>query len=79
MGAEVLNRIKSLKAAYITAHRAHPSVLNLSQMDEGALSDLGHKHLGNVAQMIVTQGIRKALPTLFGMEIRFGTDETTVG
>lgn len=69
MNKTVLERILDAMREYRRVHQREPTVLHLTAEDESKIARLGWNDLGTVLELVLRNGCREALPTLYGCKV----------
>lgn len=78
-GAEVLRRIRDLRTKAFERTKKFPTKLYVSKLDENSLLTLQACDVGStIVGQITRDGVPAALPTIYGMNVTYGTDRTDV-
>ena len=69
MNKTVLERILDAIREYRRVHQRDPTTLHLTLEDESKIARLGWNELGTVLELVLRNGPREALPTLYGLKV----------
>jgi hypothetical protein len=69
MNKTVLDRIIDAQREFRKTHHHDPKAIHLTLEDEANLGKMGAAGLGSVFEGVLRNGVRKALPGIFGMAV----------
>jgi len=69
MNKSVLDRILDAIREFRRVHQRGPTTLHLTTEDESKIARLGWNELGTVLELVLRNGPREALPTLYGLKV----------
>jgi hypothetical protein len=75
MNKNILDRILDAQREFRRQNQRDPSAVHLTLEDEMKISRLKWDELGPVLETIVREGVRKALPTIFGLKVVYGAPQ----
>jgi hypothetical protein len=75
MNKTVLERILDALREFRRVHQREPMVLHLTPEDESKIARLGWNELGTVLELVLRDGPRKALPTLYGLKVMWDSKQ----
>jgi hypothetical protein len=69
MNKTVLERILDAQREFRRVHQREPTTIHLTHEDETKIAKLGWNELGTVLELVLRNGVREALPTLYGLKV----------
>ena len=78
MNKSILERILDAQREFRKSHHSEPKTIHLTLEDEAKLGRLGWNELGTVLEAVLRHGPRKALPTLYGMQVVYDSPQFSI-
>jgi hypothetical protein len=71
MNKNILERIIDAQREFRKQHRRDPTIVRLTLDDESKIARLTWVELGTTLEPMLRHGVRKAFPTLYGMNVEY--------
>ena len=75
MNKTVLERILDAIREFRKSHQKEPTILHLTGEDECKIAKLGWNELGTILESVLRNGVREAIPTLYGLKVRWDSKQ----
>jgi hypothetical protein len=75
MNKTVLERVLDAIREFRKSHQKEPTVVHLTAEDESKIARLGWNELGTVLELVLRNGPREALPTLYGLKVKWDSKQ----